>query len=72
MAEPKTSRRIDGDLPSGAAYAWLHFKAGDGTPTTEDQASRIEIIEYSKSDKPITITFFDTAGGEPDANPSPN
>ncbi|HEY9697014.1 MAG TPA: hypothetical protein V6D10_07110 [Trichocoleus sp.] len=63
MTEQPTAERIDATddepLPNGGAYAICYFRDADGTPTTREEAMKIEAVEFNEAGKPIAMTFID-------------
>lgn len=52
-----TSRRVDGPTPNGGASSKAFFQDDEGNPVEEEQATRVEIVEYDAEQKVIGRTY---------------
>jgi len=53
----KTKRLVYGKSPNGGVLTALLFKAKDGSPTTEELAESVEIVEYNSRGIEIFRTY---------------
>lgn len=55
----KNPERIEADdLPNGGVYALVYYHDADGALVEKGQASRMEVFEYDKDNKPISHTVL--------------
>jgi len=53
----KTTRRHSGPTPAGGAYAVSYFSDDDGRPVPEEEARRVEIVEFDADDNEVARTY---------------
>jgi hypothetical protein len=58
-----TQRRVDGPTPNGGVYSIAYFRNDDGSPADEDDATKVEIVEYDEDDKVVQRTYGTSTGG---------
>ena len=55
---PDKKTRTDGPTPNGGAYAIAFWQDADGQPTSQELATRAEVVEYDEQDQPIFRSYL--------------
>lgn len=57
--EDETQERIDEPTPNGGMYSIAYFSDAEGNPTTKENATRMEIVEFDRDGKQIHRTYME-------------
>ena len=59
---PVTQERRNGPTPHGGAYSIAYYRGRDGSPVPKDQATAVELVEFTESGDQVFRTYLEKTG----------